>query len=179
MESGVSAEAQPPADWRMYSGTDDQSAYYSVPSLMHEKSGYVRVWAEILNNDDVHNVVASLGARTADIVISRLKAGYIPPFVLMQQVITPNETVNVALAEEVANERLAPIVSLFLNEVDCAKKRTRFLQWTDYSSDGSPLQSRPRSSAWQSAGPHTVGETLLTFVCKPQIPLPAPSGSQH
>jgi surface-adhesin protein E len=180
MEFGISAQAQDSADWRMYSDTGDLAALYSVPSIVREKGSYVRVWAEIIKNADIDHSVASIGKHTqplVGIVSSRIRAGYVPPFVLALPHFTTDQVINITLAEEIANERLAPTMTMFLTELDCAKKRSRVLQLTDYSNDGTPARSRTRPSAWQYVGPQTVGEKLLRFVCRPQLSLPAPGGS--
>ena len=173
-ELSCASQAQDPPDWRMYTGTDDLSAFYSVPSIVRDKDGKVRVWAEILENADFIRVAPIVNAQPfSDILVTRLKAGYVPLFVQVRPQYTKKLVVEITLAEEIANERLAPPMSLFLTEVDCTRTRSRVLQSIDYSNYGTPVQSLAHPSAWQYAAPQTVAEKLMKFVCRPQVPLPA------
>jgi hypothetical protein len=59
--------------------------------------------------------------------------------------------------------------SLELWEIDCVKKKQRFLSITEYSVEGSILYENPaksRPSAWKSIYREAVGESLYNAVCK-------------
>ena len=55
--------------------------------------------------------------------------------------------------------------SLRLSEYDCRNRKSRFLQWTNYSATGNPILTSTTPDEWIFVIPGTAGEALLRAAC--------------
>jgi Surface-adhesin protein E len=169
-------------DWRVAGYTDKSVFLYSVPDIVREPNGLVRVWLEELNlkasERAADRAANERGSPFVDAVAGRVARYYVPPLMLAG-IVAPcksskdsrclaNYAMNIAGAEETANEHLVHAEKETLYELDCSNKRARVLQLLTYPK-GRPPQFASTPSSWLYAPPQSLLESLLTIVCNPAV----------
>lgn len=169
-------------DWRVAGYTGKDVILYSVPDIVREPAGRVRVWSEELNfnasGQAANRAANKRNSQFLDAVAGRVARYYEPPFMLAgisdpckasaDKHCLANYAMNIAMTEEAANERLVRTEDLSLYELDCTNKRARTLQAITYDKGGSPhfWSSAPH---WIYAPPQSNLASLLTIVCNPAV----------
>jgi hypothetical protein len=151
-------------DWRVWGHDADQDELmlYSASDLVRDGNN-VRVWTEVLSFKDVTSFDIKKHPEAMQKVYGRFKAGYRPEFAKLNN-LDAQAAVNVALAEEVANELASPVRMRSLYEFDCAGGRARIVQASSFLPP--PEQHLTEPLPWESISPDTQVASLKGWVCK-------------
>ena len=125
----------------------------------------MRVWKQVLSGKDVTKFLAANKKHSKEIAqkaVDRVKAGYRPPLAA-QNNLDAEVVVAVALMEELADERVAPVRSRALYEFDCAGGCLRILQFSSFRPG--PERHVTVEQLWEYIAPDTVGAELKSLVC--------------
>jgi hypothetical protein len=153
------------ADWRVVGSVSnlDGLLLYSASDVDH-RGGYVRVWTEVLSAKDVASFDLSAHPEAEQNFMARLKGGYRPPFSVAHQH-NAQDMLQVALAEEVADEKASPILIRALYELDCAEGKGRILSFDSFPKEKPPEHIRTPQQ-WEFIPPDTPLADLKSWVCK-------------
>jgi hypothetical protein len=161
----VVSSAARAGDWRVWGTVPDKDVLmlYSASDVKRDGNN-VRVWMEILSAKDVASFDVNTHPEVMDRVIARARAGYRPPYAT-QLKMGDIDMVNVALAEEIANEKASPILIRSLYEIDCVEARNRVLALTQWNNKGEQIYNMTAPAAWEYTPPDTPLAHLTEWVC--------------
>ena len=162
------------ADWRVFGNFDKDgkvyAAMYSVPDIVREPNGMVRVWTQgsSITTEDMDEAMKD--KQFVKIVAGRLKAGYMPPVNSVEK-ISSEQALHMTVLEEVANERKVYPTMVILTEIDCKNLRSRFLSIRMYKK-GNLTSTTDQAGEWTYIAPQSNDRSLATLVCDPRLTAP-------
>ncbi len=163
------AEAQG-ADWKYYGRGDLPKGetvmkYYDAESLERLPDSNVRAWTKDISLSEVERVMnlEEVTKRAA----SKIKAGYVPPYILSNPKPEPGNDVNMRIIvwEEAGNyDVIKPKLKVFY-ELNCKTKKIRNISIISYKNDDK-TEAGSDIDKWIQISPGSNSETLHKILCK-------------
>lgn len=163
------AEAQG-ADWKYYGGGDlpkseTMIAYYDAKSIERLSDGHVKVWTKGISLSEVEKIMnLEEVTKRAE---SKIKAGYVPPYILSNPKPEPGYDVNtrILMWEEAGNYDVIKSKLKVFYELNCKAKKILNLSIISSKNDGG-TETRSDLDKWISISPGSNSETLHNILCK-------------
>lgn len=157
--------------WRIFASGGGITFFYSVPTIKrtsqnerNPRRGKVRVWTEQLSTKALANIRPT--QRGIYLVALRIAHGYRPPIL---KIFPAASAINMAGAEEVADEGTVPLKGSEYTEIDCATGRFRVLTEIRYTENGNIKGFASGHSAWIYYPPQSVEDDLATLICNKRL----------
>ena len=166
------AEAQG-ADWKYYGRGDMPKGetvmkYYDAESFERLPDGHVRAWTKDISLSEVERTMnlEEVSKRAA----SKIKAGYVPPYILSNPKPEPSQDVNMRIIvwEEAANYDVIKPKQKVFYELDCKAKKIRNLSIISYKNDGG-TETKSDIDTWIYSKSEPNIETLRNILCKHRV----------
>ena len=158
------------ADWKFYGAgdlptTETVMAYYDAGSVEHVSDGHIKAWTKCISRSDVERTMRL--EEVTNKAARKIKAGYIPPYVLSNPKPEPRQDVSMRTTvwEEAANSDVIKPKLKILYELNCKGKKIRNLSSISYKNDGG-TETRSGPDKWLSISPESNSDTLYKMLCK-------------
>lgn len=140
--------------------------FYNANGIQHPHDGWIRVWTQCLNEQDVENfdLQTDIGEKVAQSIARKIASGYVPPIATVTDV-NHDMVVEFIADETVANLTYVKPVSRIFYEIECSEKMYRELSIYFSNAVGKGSYSG-RPTDWKYIPAEGNGANLNKLLCK-------------
>jgi hypothetical protein len=153
------------SDWKYVGGSELKkevsACFYDRESIEFLPNGNFTAWVKSVKVQEIKKI--SKKEKIIDKSARKLLKRYYPPYVRLKGASSDNY-IDCIILEESANDPETQTHFVGLLEIDCIKKKSRFLSATVYTKDG-PSPGSYDNPKWDYITPDTTGDTLMKIVC--------------
>ena len=170
----LSALAQAPSvDWKVYGGVKldgnaDGTCFYDAKSVGMQSGGLIQVWTKCLLDKEIDDFdeTTDIGKKAVANAAHKMVHIYVPPYAAIADNVDYNKTMEITLAEEIADlSYIQPRASIFY-ELNCSDRMLRELSISVQTSDKKSSSDTPGN--WRDVSPEGNAANLLKILCPSQ-----------
>jgi hypothetical protein len=166
LSASLATDAQNQNQWSVYGFSQENTFFFAAGDVQRNTDGHLEVWTKALSAKQIDAAVEKAGKekdndRSARIAWAATDGS--PPISRVRKM-SPDEILNVAIEEDVANNspEVQPL-SQVLYEVDCSRRMMKMLSGIAYKNGQTRSSNRP--SEWMHVPPDSNGSNLLGMLC--------------